>query len=150
MTHLLKNHFIKIMLLALVSIVIAACGNDSTTSTTAVVGPDGIGQYNAENVKIDSMANPELVAKGESIFKASCLPCHKLDDQRLIGPGLKGITQQRTPAWIFNMIVNPTEMNAKDPEAKKLLQTYMTPMAPINLNEQELVALYAFLQKNDA
>lgn len=151
MTQLFKNHFIKIMLLSLVAIIMVACGDSSSSTSTAVTAsPDGVGSYNAQNVKVEVTPNPELVTKGESIFKASCSPCHQLTDARLVGPGLKGITKLRTAPWIFNMVVNSTEMNAKDPEAKKLLETYMTPMAPVALSEQDLLAMYAFLQKNDA
>ena len=41
-----------------------------------------------------------------------------------VGPAIKGILESRSPEWIMNMILNPTEMLQKDPIAKKLLAEY--------------------------
>jgi hypothetical protein len=41
-----------------------------------------------------------------------------------VGPAIKGILDMRSPEWIMNMILNPTEMLEKDPIAKKLLIEY--------------------------
>lgn len=49
------------------------------------------------------------IANGQKIFKANCGSCHKLDDTKLIGPGLKGVTE-RVPSpyqdWMFKWIKN--------------------------------------------
>ena len=77
-----------------------------------------------------------LVTEGEAIFKAKCSACHKIS-KRFIGPGMKGVTQRRTPEWIMNMILNPEVMVQKNPLAKQLLAEYNAPMANQNLTEDE-------------
>ena len=41
-----------------------------------------------------------------------------------IGPAIEGILNRRSTEWVMNMILNPTEMLEKDPQAKKLLKEY--------------------------
>lgn len=48
--------------------------------------------------------------KGKEIFEKSCAVCHKLSDEKLVGPGLKDITQRRDKEWIKKFIASSTEM----------------------------------------
>ncbi len=77
-----------------------------------------------------------MAAEGKEVFKTKCSACHKMS-KRFVGPGLAGVTERRTPEWIMNMILNPEEMVAKNPLAKKLLAEYLSPMANQNLTENE-------------
>ncbi len=46
---------------------------------------------------------------GAKIFKQNCSRCHKLDDQKLTGPGLKDVSSrvpQPADEWLFNWIKN--------------------------------------------
>jgi hypothetical protein len=45
-------------------------------------------------------------------------------NEESVGPAIKGILDRRSPEWIMNMILNPTEMLREDPIAKKLLAEY--------------------------
>ena len=45
-------------------------------------------------------------------------------NEESVGPAIKGILDRRSPEWIMNMILNPTEMLQEDPIAKKLLAEY--------------------------
>ena len=86
--------------------------------------------------------------KGKEIFKANCTACHKFE-KRVVGPPLAGVTQRRSPEWIMNMILNPENMVANDPDAKALLEEYLSPMANQNLTEEEARAiLELFRTKN--
>ena len=78
----------------------------------------------------------ELADKGKEVYKAKCTACHKAK-KRFIGPAPLGILERRSPEWIMNMILNPEEMVAKDPIAKKLLAEFSAPMANQNLTEDE-------------
>ena len=88
-----------------------------------------------------------LAAKGEKVFSGTCSACHKLD-QRYVGPALAGVTKRRTPEWIMNMIMNPTEMTQKDETAKALLGEYMTQMS-VMATEAEARALLEYFRKLD-
>ena len=77
-----------------------------------------------------------MVAEGEVIFKAKCTACHKIS-KRFVGPGLKGVTERRTPEWIMNMILDPELMVKENEIARQLLIEYSAPMANQNLTEDE-------------
>ena len=67
--------------------------------------------------------NQDLAATGKDLFGQKCTACHKTD-ARYIGPSLKGIYDRRNPAWVMNIMLNPTEMIKKDPMAIQLLKDY--------------------------
>lgn len=92
--------------------------------------------------------SPEAEA-GKAIFDGKCIACHKITDEKLLGPGLKGVTSRRTEEWIKKMVKNPDKMTAEDPEAKKLLEEYKTQMTNFNLTDEEINNVYAYLKVND-
>jgi hypothetical protein len=58
----------------------------------------------------------------KGIYDVKCQACHKLTNEKLVGPGWSGVTQRRKPAWIMNMITNVDMMLEQDPAAQKLLE----------------------------
>ena len=87
----------------------------------------------------------EMAAEGEETFTTYCSACHKMD-KRFIGPALQGITDRRSPEWIMNMILNPEQMVAEDPDAKALLAEYLSPMANQNLTEEQARAILEYFR----
>lgn len=104
----------------------------------------GIGPVKSLEVGALDMA---LVAKGEKTFSGTCSACHKLD-KRYVGPALSGVTKRRTPEWIMNMMLNPTEMTQNDPTAKALLGEYMTQMSVIIAQDDARAVLEYFRSKD--
>ena len=86
-----------------------------------------------------------MVAEGKEVFKLKCSACHKIS-KRVVGPALANITKRRSPEWIMNMILNPEEMVAKNPIAKKLLAEYLAPMANQSLTEKEARLILEYLR----
>ncbi|MEL6917720.1 MAG: cytochrome c [Bacteroidota bacterium] len=104
----------------------------------------GIGPITS--VTFDDEINTELAAEGEAKFKAICTACH-LADQRMIGPAMAGVYERRSPEWVMNMMLNPTEMIKEDPIAKALLKEYNNAiMLNQNLSEQDARALAEYLR----
>jgi mono/diheme cytochrome c family protein len=89
-----------------------------------------------------------LVKKGKEIFDSKCASCHKLEE-RYVGPPLKGVTKRRKPEWIMNMILNPAEMEQKDPIAKQLLAEYLTQMTFQNVSQEDARAILEYLRSVD-
>ncbi|MCA9782439.1 MAG: cytochrome c [Calditrichaeota bacterium] len=89
--------------------------------------------------------NAELAASGQQIFDMKCLSCHRMGE-RFIGPDLNQILTRRTPRYVMNMILNPTEMVQRHPEAKKLLAEYLAPMAQQNLTQDEARAVLEYIR----
>ena len=69
----------------------------------------GEGKWTAENLQLGAL-NPQMAAEGQKIQAMKCASCHKLNDERLVGPGWKGVTSRRKPEWIMNFITNPDPM----------------------------------------
>lgn len=126
--------------------------SDTPENSSAAVDPakksdsKGIGKF--KSVEVGPL-NADMASKGEAIFSSKCLACHKTSDEKVVGPGLKGITERRTPEWIMNMITNPEEMTKKDPVAKALFEQHLVQMTFQNVSDQEARQVLEFLRKND-
>lgn len=160
--------FITVFIFTAGTAFFSACGGSNTnaddpssteTSATAateqeeVLDPDaksdgkGIGKFT--DVKVDATINEAMAAKGKAIFESKCTPCHKTTDEKLVGPGLKNITNLRTPEWIMNMITNPEEMTKKDPVAKALFEKHLVQMTFQNVDDEQTREIYEYLRQND-
>lgn len=83
---------------------------------------------------------------GQELFQQKCAACHTTGSERLIGPGLEGVTMRRDRAWLKQFIMQPDVMLAAgDPIAAALLQEYQTPMPNLGTTDAEAEALIAFL-----
>jgi len=109
------------------------------TEIPVMLGNKGIGPI--QSVTFDTQINQNLADQGAKIFAAKCVACHKAK-QNFIGPPLAGIYKTRSPEWVMNMIMNPTEMLEKDPVAIALLAKYNnTIMINQNIPETEARAM---------
>ena len=62
---------------------------------------------------------------GAQIFKQNCTACHVLGETKLIGPGLKGITEKRDKEWLKKWINNSSELIASgDADAIAIFEEY--------------------------
>lgn len=132
----------------------SAVNTEATTDESAgEIDPDaksdskGIGTFT--NVEVAPTIDEDMAAKGQAIFESKCTPCHKITDEKLVGPGLKNITNLRTPEWIMNMITNPEEMTKKDPIAKALFEKHLVQMTYQNVDNAQTRDIYEYLRKND-
>ena len=148
-------------LLFLAAMVFYSCSSDNNSTevkqesglahqaSAAAVEDDGKGIGPIKSVEVGDHVDQALAAEGQSIFEGKCSACHQLSDQKVVGPGMAGVTEKRSPEWIMNMIINPEEMTKKDPTAKKLLAEHLTQMTNQNINEADARALLEFLRQND-
>jgi cytochrome c len=89
--------------------------------------------------------DPALVATGKTVFEQKCSACHKMET-KYVGPALGEVTTRRSPAYIMNMVLNPTEMVERHPVAKQLLAEHMTFMANQNLTVDDARAVLEYLR----
>jgi cytochrome c5 len=101
------------------------------------------------DIKITNPLNADWVASGKAIYELKCQSCHKLTDEKLVGPGWKGVTKRRTPVWILNMVTNVDMMLASDAEAQKLLELCMVRMPNQNLMIEDARKVLEFQRSND-
>lgn len=122
-------------------------GEESQAAAPAADPAKGIGKF--QNVELTHPLDETMVAKGKEISEVKCLSCHKLTDEKLVGPGWKGVTDRRTPEWIMNFVTNVDEMLDKDAEAQAMLEICMVRMPNQNLSDDEARAVLEFMRKND-
>lgn len=101
------------------------------------------------DISLSNPLNQEWIKSGQSIYDLKCMACHKLTDEKLVGPGWKGLTKLRQPHWIINMITNVDMMLASDPEAQKLLEQCLVRMPNQNVSREEARTILEFMRKND-
>lgn len=136
----------------------AACsdgGNKETTTTTTTEGTETAAtevhgdEVKPGDVQLTTPLNAEWVAAGKAIYDMKCQSCHKLTDEKVVGPGWKGVTQKREPHWIMNMITNVDMMLEKDPEAQKLLEQCLVRMPNQNISKEDSRKILEFMRSND-
>ncbi|MDG1040529.1 MAG: cytochrome c [Polaribacter sp.] len=99
-----------------------------------------------KSMTLSNTINKSMADKGQQIFKNKCSACHRID-RKFIGPNPTGIMERRSPEWIMNMIMNPSEMVQKDPIAKELLAQFNgAPMADQNISEEESRAILEYFR----
>jgi len=107
----------------------------------------GLGQV--KNVTLNSPLEQERIGRGKAIYDMKCSACHKLTDQRFVGPGWQGITKRRKPEWIMNMVTNVDMMLDEDPEAQKLLELCLMRMPNQNVSLGDARDVLEFMRQND-
>jgi len=125
----------------------AASGTESTATAQDPASKKGIGKFT--DVKIAPTLDAAMSDAGIKIYDVKCASCHKLTDERLVGPGWKGVTERRTPEWIMNFSTNVDEMLTKDPEAQAQLEICLVRMPNQNLSDDDARHIYEFMRKND-
>lgn len=102
-----------------------------------------------KSIELTTPLNKDWVAAGKANYELKCLACHKLTDEKLVGPGWAGVTKKREPVWIMNMITNVDMMLEKDPEAQKLLEQCLVRMPNQNITQEDARKLIEFMRSND-
>jgi mono/diheme cytochrome c family protein len=126
-------------------------GNSSESTSQAAPAqennPNGVGSH--QKVELTHPLDQGMIAAGQNTYNVKCGSCHKLTDEKLVGPGWKGVTDRRTPEWIMNFITNTDEMLEKDTAAQHLLEICLVKMPYQNLSEQDARSVLEFMRKND-
>ena len=107
----------------------------------------GIGEV--KNVELATPLEQDRIKRGKAIYDMKCSACHKLNNQRVVGPGWAGITKNRKPEWIMNMITNVDIMLDQDDEARKLLELCLVRMPNQNVSIGDARDILEFMRHND-
>lgn len=107
------------------------------------------GEGKFTKVDIPEHLDAGMAQTGEKVYAVKCSSCHKTTEEKLVGPGWKGVTSRHTASWIMNFITNTDEMLNKDPKAQAQLEICLVRMPNQNLSDTDARALYEFMRKND-
>ena len=72
-----------------------------------------------------------------------------MTDEKLVGPGWKGVTTRHKPEWIMNFTTNTDVMIDKDPKAQAMLEICMVRMPNQNLSDDDARNVLEYMRQND-
>ena len=131
-----------------------ACGGGTRNADAEQEAPatkeevsKGIGEVT--DIRLTDPLVADLIRVGKKSYETKCSGCHKLNDERIVGPGWAGITNKRSPEWIMNMITNVDVMLEEDEEAQKLLEECITRMPNQKISIDEARGILEYMRKND-
>ena len=157
----------KLIILSLAVAAIASCGqnksSDNSSTETATKATTAESASTATNPAYDPHRGEGKFTKvetgtsldaakadaGKKIYDVKCGACHKLTDEKLVGPGWTGVTSRHAPEWIMNFITNTDAMINKDPKAQAQLEICLVRMPNQNLSDDDARNLLEFMRKND-
>ncbi len=154
-----------IALLFVLPFLYVACGGNENDNSQSVTPADdlvaeeqveeeydptrGHGEYDEDDFDNLKGLDAALAEKGKAISTSKCFSCHKANDEMLVGPGWKGVTERRTLHWIMNFISNPDPMIDKDPELQKQLEQCLVRMPNQFLDHDDARAIVEYMREND-
>ena len=100
-------------------------------------------------ITLSTPLDKAMVDAGKATYGLKCQSCHRLTEEKLVGPGWLGVTKKRQPIWIMNMITNVDMMLVRDPEAQKLLELCVVRMPNQNISKDEARQVIEFMRSND-
>lgn len=160
----------KIIVLSVLTLfgLISACGNDKENkkNETTQEPQKGATEQTNENpanpaydphrgegkfsdLAVEDKLNNKMAEEGSKTYDVKCSSCHKLTNEKLVGPGWAGVTTRREPGWIMNFITNTDVMLDKDPQAQAMLELCLVRMPNQSLSDDEARNLLEFMRKND-
>ena len=107
----------------------------------------GIGKF--KDVQVAAALDNAMAKAGSDLYDLKCSSCHRLTNEKLVGPGWKDVTTRRKPEWIMNFATNTDEMISNDPQAKAMLEECMVRMPNQNLSDVDARNVLEFMRKND-
>ena len=107
------------------------------------------GEGKFTKVEVGEKLDGAMASTGEKVFNVKCSSCHKTTEEKLVGPGWKGVTTRHSAEWIMNFVTNTDAMIDKDPKAQAMLELCLVRMPNQNLSDDEARTLYEFMRKID-
>ncbi len=156
----------KLLVFSMVSIFVAfaaACGGNTSTQESSATNAAGStdatengnpsydphrGEGKFSDVELGAL-DEQKAKHGDEVYQLKCSSCHKLTDERLVGPGWAGVTKRHKPEWILNFITNTDAMIDQDPELQAQLELCLVRMPNQNLSDDDAMSLLEFMRKND-
>ena len=158
----LKLITVSALILGTITTTLIACGGGSEKKSDENKQPATAATDNAEkekndkrgigkftHVEVGATLDKAMAEAGSKVYDTKCMSCHRLTDEKLVGPGWKGVTSRRQAEWVMNFVTNTDEMLANNAEAQAMLEVCMVRMPNQNLTDDDARHVYEFMRKND-
>jgi len=142
-----------------VALLVAACGGDAPKEAPPAEAPKADAPVTSEAsspsypagfiTASDLTLGPideGMVTEAKKIFDAKCHVCHGLTEEKVVGPGWKGVINERKPEWIMNMMLHTQWMVENDPEAQALVEETKTVMPDQELTREQARAMLELIR----
>lgn len=131
-------------------------GTDATEVSESSEASGGNPSYDPQRgegkftkVDVAEKLDAAMATAGEKVYSVKCSSCHKTTEEKLVGPGWKGVTSRHRVEWIMNFATNTDAMLDKDPKAQAQLEICLVRMPNQNLTDEDARSVYEFMRKND-
>jgi mono/diheme cytochrome c family protein len=85
---------------------------------------------------------------GKDLFVKQCASCHTIGGGDSGGPDLKGVTAQRSQAWLERIITEPDKLTAeKDPAQLDLVKKFGFEMPNLGISRDDAGKIIAYLKR---
>lgn len=155
----------KLITISLIASLLVACGDNKSgeksagESTNPASGENNAGanpSYDPNRgegkfttVELGASLDAAKAASGKKVYDVKCGACHKLTEEKLVGPGWTGVTGRHKPEWIMNFITNTDAMINKDPKVQAQLEICLVRMPNQSLTDDDARNLLEFMRQND-
>jgi len=153
----------SLLIVLSLGIFIGSCGSGSENKTAPAAGESASkdnangnpsydpnrGEGKFTKVELSATLDQPKAAQGEKVYEVKCSSCHKTTDEKLVGPGWKGVTGRHSAEWIMNFVTNTDAMIDKDPKVLAMLEICLVRMPNQNINDDDARAIYEFMRKVD-
>jgi cytochrome c oxidase subunit II len=146
-----RSLFILISLIAVLSILLAACGggeddeNDIGDAPIASPTPAGVVEATTPPEVADTDGDPEA---GRALWQAQCMACHTIDGSAGLGPTWQGLWMAEVPLDDGTTVTGDeayiTE-SIREPNAK-IHDDFQAVMPAFDLDDDEIADIIAFIQ----
>lgn len=100
----------------------------------------------ASDITLGDQIDQGMITEAKKIFDAKCHVCHGLTEEKVVGPGWKGVMKERTPEWIMNMMLHTQWMVENDPAAQQLVEETGTVMPDQELTKDQARAMLELIR----
>ncbi|MCS6822376.1 MAG: c-type cytochrome [Microscillaceae bacterium] len=102
----------------------------------------------ADSTQKSSGSDAATLEKGKTLFNQNCVQCHGLGEEAIVGPGLKGLLDRRSEAWLIPWIRNSQAViKSGDTYAVELYKKYNNTVMPAypDFSDADIKAIIAYI-----
>ncbi|TPE42574.1 c-type cytochrome [Pontibacter mangrovi] len=94
-----------------------------------------------------STGDPAVISAGESLFKNNCAVCHSAGSDVIVGPGLQGVTERRSEAWLLKWVKNSQALiQSGDADAVAIYNEFNKQAMPsFAFSDDEIKSILAYI-----